>query len=213
MKNVLLQMKIEGIVHDLMVRTNSANVIVDATTNETLETRLASIMTSLGTILTEAEAQTMINAAIDELIGGAPETYDTLKEIADYIETHEDTVTAINAAIGNKVDKVEGKGLSTNDFTDALKTKLEGLSTGANKVEASTTNGNIKIDGTETPVYVHPTAAGNKHVPTGGADGQHLVYGGASGTAAWADPEEYIRSGATTPEDLTESQLFIKLLA
>lgn len=27
----------------------------------------------------------------------------------------------------NKVDKVEGKGLSTNDFTDELKTKLEGL--------------------------------------------------------------------------------------
>ena len=27
----------------------------------------------------------------------------------------------------NKVDKVTGKGLSTNDFTDALETKLNGL--------------------------------------------------------------------------------------
>ena len=30
-------------------------------------------------------------------------------------------------AIGNKVDKVTGKGLSTNDFTNELRTKLEGL--------------------------------------------------------------------------------------
>lgn len=32
-----------------------------------------------------------------------------------------------------KVDKVTGKGLSTNDFTNDLKTKLEGIATGANK--------------------------------------------------------------------------------
>lgn len=31
------------------------------------------------------------------------------------------------ADLATKVDKVDGKGLSTNDFTDALKEKLEGL--------------------------------------------------------------------------------------
>ena len=43
--------------------------------------------------------------------------------------------TSINGAtklakvtdLTTKVDKVEGKGLSTNDFTDDLKTKLESL--------------------------------------------------------------------------------------
>lgn len=35
----------------------------------------------------------------------------------------------------------------------ADKTKLDGISTGANKVESSETNGNIKINGTETQVY------------------------------------------------------------
>lgn len=38
---------------------------------------------------------------------------------------------AINTALGNKVDKVSGKGLSTNDFTAAYKTKLDGIATGA----------------------------------------------------------------------------------
>ena len=36
--------------------------------------------------------------------------------------------------LGNKVDKVEGKGLSTNDFTTAYKTKLDGIAAEANKI-------------------------------------------------------------------------------
>lgn len=40
--------------------------------------------------------------------------------------------TTVASALSNKVDKVEGKGLSTNDFTDADKTKLDGIREGAN---------------------------------------------------------------------------------
>lgn len=35
--------------------------------------------------------------------------------------------------LGGKVDKVSGKGLSTNDFTDTLKSKLDGIAADANK--------------------------------------------------------------------------------
>ena len=41
--------------------------------------------------------------------------------------------TAAQAALDKKVDKVTGKGLSTNDYTTAEKTKLSGIETGANK--------------------------------------------------------------------------------
>ena len=37
----------------------------------------------------------------------------------------------VSAKFDGKVDKVEGKGLSTNDFTDALKNKLDGIASGA----------------------------------------------------------------------------------
>ena len=37
----------------------------------------------------------------------------------------------LKAKFADKVDKVEGKGLSANDFTDALETKLEGVASGA----------------------------------------------------------------------------------
>lgn len=87
----------------------------------------------------------------------------------------------VKDSLDNKVDKVNGKGLSTNDFTDTLKTKLDGISTGANKVQSSSTNGNIKIDGTETTVYTHPTttavAASAKKV--GNDANGHVVLGDA----------------------------------
>lgn len=71
----------------------------------------------------------------------------------------------IMARLNGKVDKVTGKGLSTNDFTAALLNKLNGIADGANK-------------------YVHPTSAGNKHIPAGGASGQILKWS-ADGTAEW----------------------------
>lgn len=43
--------------------------------------------------------------------------------------------------ISGKVDKVEGKGLSTNDFTSADKAKLDGIESGAQKNTVTSVNG------------------------------------------------------------------------
>lgn len=53
-------------------------------------------------------------------------------------------VTTAESTLTTKVDKVTGKGLSTNDFTDALKTKLDGIEAGAqvNSPLYSTTGSN-----------------------------------------------------------------------
>ena len=40
----------------------------------------------------------------------------------------------ITAKLNTKVDKIDGKGLSTNDYTTAEKNKLAGIATGATKV-------------------------------------------------------------------------------
>jgi len=125
---ILEKIKLEGVLHDVLAKTNGDNTTVTyAGKSQTLTSALASIMTSMSALPTTDNVDTKISAAISELIGGAPETYDTLKEIADYIETHQDTVDLLNEAIGKKVDKVEGKGLSTEDFTTELKTALEAL--------------------------------------------------------------------------------------
>ena len=62
------------------------------------------------------------------------------------------TGIATEATVANKVDKEEGKSL----IADTEIARLAGMSDGANKVEASETNGSIKIDGVETVVYTHP---------------------------------------------------------
>ena len=69
----------------------------------------------------------------------------------------------------------------------ADKTKLDGIATGANN-------------------YVHPTTAGNKHIPAGGSSGQILRWS-AAGTAAWgADNNttysDFVKSGATAAAGL-----------
>ena len=66
------------------------------------------------------------------MVANAPEDLDTLKEISDWISTHESSAAAMNSAIQSKVDKVDGKGLSTNDFTNDYKDKLDGIVEGAN---------------------------------------------------------------------------------
>ena len=53
----------------------------------------------------------------------------------------------LKTLLAGKVDKADGIGLSSNDFTDAEKTKLAGIATGANKYTlptASTTLGGVK---------------------------------------------------------------------
>lgn len=48
-------------------------------------------------------------------------------------DTDNDQSARIAALESGKVDKVEGKGLSSNDFTNAYKTKLDGIAAQANK--------------------------------------------------------------------------------
>lgn len=99
--------------------------------------------------------------------------------LADYAKTSD-----VNTGLGKKADKVakatngnfaaldadgnlKDSGKKAADFvateagkrlmTDAEGTKLGGVAEGATKVEASETNGNVKINGVDTKVYTEPT--------------------------------------------------------
>lgn len=68
-------------------------------------------------------------------------------------------ISKIKTALGGKVDVVSGKDLSTNDYTNAEKSKLSGISSGAqvNVIES------VKVNGTK----VEPSSkAVNISVPT-----------------------------------------------
>lgn len=67
--------------------------------------------------------------------------------------------------VQNKVEQIPGKGLSAEDYTTDAKAKLANIAAEATKAEDSTINGNIKINGVETNVYIHPSGS-NPHSTT-----------------------------------------------
>ncbi|MCB6992885.1 hypothetical protein LI177_05220 [bacterium 210820-DFI.6.37] len=199
-KNAILKAMIEGVVTDIMVKTNAENVTVtDGATEKTLAEKLAEIATSAASGITAAEADSKISAAISGLIDGAPATYDTLKEIADYISTHEEVVAALNSAIGNKVDKESGKGLSANDFTNAYKAALDSYATKVANWDSA---------------YNHSQAA---HAPAG-AQANKIETVKVNGTALTPDsskavdvPVPVIYAQTSTPANLKAGDLFLQI--
>lgn len=199
-KNAILKAKIEGTIYDIMVKTNAENVTVTGDSGDvTLAAKLAEIAESANGGVDADTVDSKISAAIDALIDGAPETYNTLKEIADYIETHEEAAAALNAAIGNKVDKVDGKGLSENDFTTAYKNALDSYATKAANWDAA---------------YTHSQEA---HAPAGAqanviekvrVNGSELTPDGSKAVDI-AVPTIYAQT--TTPENLKEGDLFLQI--
>ncbi len=83
--------------------------------------------TDLSDYYTKLQTDELISGKVAEIIADAPEDFDTLKELSDWIYSHEDSAAAMNSAISGKVDKVSGMGLSQNSFTDAEKSKLSEL--------------------------------------------------------------------------------------
>jgi len=68
------------------------------------------------------------------LYNGSAFAGDMLKSVydnTDAVESAGGIAAYVASAISNKVDKVAGKGLSENDFTNTLKSKLDGIAEGA----------------------------------------------------------------------------------
>ena len=63
-KNVLLQMKIEDVLTDILVQTGSDNVIVDTTTNKTLTTYLSEIVAKINNVQGSVTNETQIKGWI-----------------------------------------------------------------------------------------------------------------------------------------------------
>ena len=133
------------------------------------KTAIANLKTLVGT-LPEGATSTTVVAYITEAINAL--------SIGDYAKTSD-----VNTGLGKKADKVTNatnghfagldangnltdSGKKASDFvaaeagkrlmTNAEGTKLGGIADGATKVEVSTTNGNVKINGAETRVYTEP---------------------------------------------------------
>lgn len=114
------------------------------------------------------DVQSPVNTSTDE--GTGLTFVDTVTQDAQGVITvHRKNVKEAASASG-------GTSATSGILSAADKEKLDGISTGANKVEASSTNGNIKIDNVETTVYTHPTDGAN--TSKGDTTNQAPAFGG-----------------------------------
>lgn len=156
--------------------------ITDAYTKEELNAKISAVYKPAGSVafadlpaLAEGVLGNVYNVTnafttTDSFVEGAGNKYPkgTNVVVVKSGEDYKFDVLAGFVDLSGKVDKEDGKGLSANDFTNELKAKLDAIAEGATKVEASETNGNIKINGTETTVYTEPSDVVHGAVATDG---------------------------------------------
>lgn len=87
---------------------------------------------------TAADFAAIVGADSDQIIN-------KWEEVVAFLDTYTEADTLANL-LSNKVDKVAGYGLSKNDFTDALLSKLNGIDAGANRYIHPTGGADAAID-------------------------------------------------------------------
>lgn len=80
----------------------------------------------------------------------------------------QDAIDETVAALGDKVDKVSGKGLSSNDYTTAEKNKLSGIATGAEV--------NVQADWNQTDNTADDYIKNKPTIPSGGGTAASTSY-------------------------------------
>ena len=87
-KKATLKALVNGIIEELMVKTNIEQVYLDD--NTTLASKLADMIVAINLRAKKEEVTAQIDALRQEMLGDVPvEAYDTFTELAAYIEQHE----------------------------------------------------------------------------------------------------------------------------
>ena len=219
-----LSTKLAEIIADLALKATKTELTDGlASKANSSHTHAQSEVTGLETALsdrpTTSAMNTAISTAISDLIDGAPETYDTLKEIAEYIASDKTAMDTLNAAIGNKADKtafeavkatVDALGalaskdkVAETDLADELKEKVNAASEGNhshnNKALLDTydqTNADLK------------TAVEQTHTHANKATIDKIT---EDNLTAWSGKSRIYYS-ATEPAALAEGDLWFQLL-
>lgn len=127
-----------------------------------------------GTNTTQIATTAFVQTEIGNLINGAPETANTLKELSDLIEEHQDVTDALNEAIGKKAnasDLTSHTGNTTAHITATERTNWNNASTNShthsNKAVLDATTAsyttalNTKLSGIATGAEVNQNAFSN----------------------------------------------------
>lgn len=101
---------------------------------------------------TQGSVASQVSAAVTALINNAPASFDTLKEIADWIQTHGNEAAALITRLGDAEDDIEelqGRMDTAEDDIDTLETGLGTANTNITNLQTAvnTLNGNSSTVG------------------------------------------------------------------
>jgi hypothetical protein len=130
--NITVNETIENVVINPSISTD----VIDVNTYSTTENVNIAVTPELTTIninsVTSVSPVTSVNGQIGDVIVTIPTVNDATTSVKGIIKLAGDLAgTADLPTVPNKVDKVAGKGLSTNDYTTLEQTKLAGIQSGA----------------------------------------------------------------------------------
>lgn len=121
--------------------------------------------------LTGLATETYVNDKVAGIVNSAPETLDTLQELATALGNDANFATTVSTQIGKKVDKADGMSLTHNDLTNELKANYDAAYTysqAKHSYNDLTDKPTIpSIDGLATEEYVQNAIAS---AGTGGSD-------------------------------------------
>lgn len=118
-KNTVLTKKLNNVLYELMVKTQSDMVYIDD--NTTLTERLAEITNLL---IQHEQTDVELKQAYEKIVGDSNNNYDSFKEVWDYININGNPKSELIQLIESKQPSEEGKGLSECDFTAMMRDKL-----------------------------------------------------------------------------------------
>ena len=124
-----------------------ANEAAIAGMNDTIEAKVTAGINAFATQVSEDGIINTFKEAVDYLSTHGKEAASMASDITvlQKLVGDKPVTEQITTAIAGKVDKEEGKGLSSNDFTDSLMSKLEGIEAGAqaNVIEKINVGGSL----------------------------------------------------------------------
>ena len=212
-----LSAKLAEIVADLALKATKTEVTDGlALKAEKSHTHAQADVTGLADALTArptTEAMnTAISTAISGLIDGAPETYDTLKEIATYISTNETAMDALNAAIGNKADKattLAGYGITDSMTATQINKAIEDALATATGGE-SAADVKVALDNYKTSNDARVKAIEDDYLK---AADKTALQSNIDAAKEIANAKSKIYYSATEPAGLAEGDLWVHLQA
>ena len=157
LKNTMMQMKVNGVLLDIAIITDTQSVVCEFNEDGTIKTNLKdylkNIVQQIEAKATSGDIDTACENLYKRIMGLTDadttinETYDTLVEIERWITSHGEQATGLVQSVNTLETDME----SVKQDIDNLKKKPAGST-----VEASNVNGNLKVNGEEVKVYTNP---------------------------------------------------------